>query len=327
VINKGLIGRLSAAGTVGPLVLKKVAETRIDGNYRLNDDDLSTYKLIAGILSADGRFQGTLGSAEVTGRAAIRNFEITSNRHAVELTGEYNTVVDGIKGNVTIQSATVRMLRSILLARGSVRGEKGKILSLDIDGGQARIEDLLHLFVKADRPALNGALKLQAHVVLPPKQEPFLKRVQLEGNFRIDGAEFTSPRTEEKLDELSARALGNGKPKGENVSKIVTAELKSDVKLEGGLATLSEAVFAVPGALTSGGGTFNVLDEKIDLRGKLAMRASLSRAAGGMKSVLLMPLDPFFKKDGAGAVLPIRILGTYSHPAFRLSLTKSRYGN
>ena len=105
-------------------------------------------------------------------------------------------------------------------------------------------------------------------------------------------------------------------------SEAVAAKLKSDVKLQSGIATLSEALVAVPGAVASGGGTYNLLNESIDLHGRLAMRATLSKAAGGIKSVILMPLDPFFKKDGAGALLPIRVTGTYSHPAFKVSLTK-----
>jgi hypothetical protein len=40
----------------------------------------------------------------------------------------------------------------------------------------------------------------------------------------------------------------------------------------------------------------------------------------GWKSLLLKAVDPFFKKDGAGAVLPIKITGTKSDPHFGLNL-------
>jgi hypothetical protein len=231
-------------------------------------------------------------------------------------------LVNGIKGDVTIQSIEAHFLRSILTAHGDISGKGGKTLSLDIDGSRTRIEDVLRLFVKADPPPLNGGLSLHAHVVLPPKHERFLRKVQLQGEFAIDGAQFTKQTTEEKLEGLSARALGKKKAKTGGDSEPVTAELKSGVKLQNGIATLSEAAFAVPGAVARGAGTYNLLNEAIDLHGKLAMRATLSKAAGGFKSVLLMPLDPFFKKDGAGAVLPVRISGTYSQPVFRVSLTK-----
>jgi hypothetical protein len=54
------------------------------------------------------------------------------------------------------------------------------------------------------------------------------------------------------------------------------------------------------------------------------MDASLSKAAGGFKSVLLLPLDPFFKRAHAGAVIPIHIGGMYPHPTFRVSLRNGK---
>ncbi len=36
------------------------------------------------------------------------------------------------------------------------------------------------------------------------------------------------------------------------------------------------------------------------------------------KSILLKPVDPFFKKDGAGAEIPVKISGTRSAPKFGL---------
>jgi hypothetical protein len=322
MLNRKLVGQIGAIGSVGPLTLGRIAETRISGDYHIRDRDLSTYKVVAGTLSADGRFNGTLGRAEVAGRSEIPNFSVTTSRHSLGLAAEYKTIVDAIKGDVAVQSAEAHFLSSILIAHGSITGHHGKTLSLDIDGRHARVEDLLRLFVKADRPPLDGALTMHAHVVLPPKHEPFLRRVQLDGNFAINGAEFTKRMTQGKLDELSGRASGKKKAKVGRGSDAVAAELKSDVKLQAGIAMLSETHFSVPGAAATGTGTYNLLNESIDLRGKLAMRTTLSKAAGGVKSLVLMPLDPFFKRSGAGAVLPLRITGTYSHPVFKVLLTK-----
>ena len=52
---------------------------------------------------------------------------------------------------------------------------------------------------------------MHAHVVFPPKRKPFLRRVQLQGDFTINGAEFTKRTTQEQLNELSARARGTEK--------------------------------------------------------------------------------------------------------------------
>jgi hypothetical protein len=69
-------------------------------------------------------------------------------------------------------------------------------------------------------------------------------------------------------------------------------------------------------------GTYNLLNEAVDLSGTLAMQASLSKAAGGFKSILLLPLDPLYKKGSAGAVVSVGMTGTYDHPHFHISLKK-----
>jgi hypothetical protein len=318
--NRDLIGDLKAAGNIGPLRLRRIAETNVSGNFQLRNTDLSTHKVIAGILSADGQFSGTLGRAKVAGRADIPDFEVTRSRHSVKLTAEYNVLVNGTTGDITMESTEAQFLGSTLTARGSIAGPGDKTISLDLDGRQARVEDVLRLFVKADQPPLDGELTLHAHVVLPPRQEPFLKKVELEGDFAIVDGAFTRSATEEKIAELSARARSDRRAKSKAAHPPVSVEIKSQVRLQEGIATLSQAFFSVPGAVTKGGGTYNLSNEAIDLNGKLAMDATVSKAAGGIRSILLLPVDPFFKKDGAGAVLPVHMRGTYSLPIFKVSL-------
>jgi hypothetical protein len=97
-----------------------------------------------------------------------------------------------------------------------------------------------------------------------------------------------------------------------------------NVRLRAAIATVSHAVFAVPGAVARAGGTYDLLTKAIDLRGDLAMHASLSKAVGGLKSIFLIPLNPFFRQSRAGAVVRVRITGTYSHPVFKVSLTRPK---
>jgi hypothetical protein len=48
-------------------------------------------------------------------------------------------------------------------------------------------------------------------------------------------------------------------------------------------------------------------------------KAELSQmVASKWKSILLKPLDPFFKKHGAGAEIPVRISGANGKPRFGL---------
>lgn len=316
-------GELRVSGVVGPLMLGEAGQTQISGSFRLLDADLGSYKVIGGNLSATGRFNGRLGRAEIVGHAEIPNFEVTSSHHSLGLTTEYRAVVNGTDGDVTVESAQAHFLGTSLSARGSISGKKGKTVSLDFDSSEARIEDLLRLFVTANDPPLHGPIALRAHVVLPPTHQSFIRRVRLDGDFTITDAEFTNAATQEKADELSARARGSKEEIKRKTPEHVAEDLKGNVSLRDTIATVSTALFVVPGAIARGAGTYNVMTEAINLRGDLAMHASLSRAAGGgIKSILLVPLDPFFKKNGSGAVLPVRIGGTYSHPIFKVSLTR-----
>ncbi|MBV9612074.1 MAG: hypothetical protein JO091_06360 [Acidobacteriaceae bacterium] len=314
-------GELNVSGVVGPLALGHVGESPLSASFRLTHADLGSFKLIAGDLSAKGRLEGRLASAQVAGAVEIPNFGVTRSRHSLGLTAEYRAVVNGINGDVVLKSAQAHFLQTTVMAQGAISGEPTKTASLDLESSAGRIQDVLRLFVTADRPPLNGALAFRAHVTLPTGNRPFIKRVQLDGDFTISGAGFTSAPRQQKVDELSARARGEaGQLKSSTGPKRVAEDLMGTLKLRDGIASVPAALFAVPGAVVRGGGTYNVITEAIDLRGDLAMHASLSKAVGGFKSVLLVPLDPIFKKHGAGAVLPVRIGGTYSHPVFKLSL-------
>jgi hypothetical protein len=59
----------------------------------------------------------------------------------------------------------------------------------------------------------------------------------------------------------------------------------------------------------------------------LRMQAKLSQTMTGFKSWLLKPVDPFFSKGGAGAVLPIKITGTRQNPSFGLELRRKKEGD
>ena len=52
----------------------------------------------------------------------------------------------------------------------------------------------------------------------------------------------------------------------------------------------------------------------------MKLQAKLSQTVTGAKSFFLKAFDPFFKKDGAGAELPITITGTREKPVFGVSV-------
>lgn len=318
---------LSVNGTVGPFQTGKLGQTPLSGNFQMSHADLHTYKPIAGVMQSSGSFHGTLGRLEMRGNVLIPDFEIVSSHHAVGLSAEFQSIVNGLTGNVSIEHAATHFLDTTLLARGSIDsqpGQSGKTVSLALTSEQARVQDLLRLFVTANRPPLYGAIVLHAHVVLPPGHETFIRRVRLTGDFDITEAQFSRASTQQDVNKLSERASKIRKPAESADSTPVFSNLKANANLRGGTAFLSNASFRVPDAVARGEGSYNIVTETIDLHGTLAMQASLSQAAGGMKSILLLPLDPLYRKKYAGAVLPFRVTGTYAHPQFHISLTGKR---
>ena len=91
-----------------------------------------------------------------------------------------------------------------------------------------------------------------------------------------------------------------------------------------GTLSLAALKFRIPGAAVHLDGTYGLRSEVLEFDGTLRMQATISEAAGGgMRSVLLKIVDPFFKKKGAGTVLPIKVRGTREHPKFGLDVVKA----
>ena len=103
--------------------------------------------------------------------------------------------------------------------------------------------------------------------------------------------------------------------------ETVLSALKGHVVLKNGTAHFSNLGFSVPGAYAQFNGTYNLVSEQIDLHGTLTTDSRLSNTTHGAKALMLKVLDPFFKKrHQTGYVAPVKITGTYTHPAFGLDL-------
>ena len=322
-------GELKTSGTFGPFSSTNRGRTPIAGSFQLSGASLGQYHGLGGSLNGKGNFRGPIESIRVRGAVDVSNFEVNHNGHSVQLRADYQAAINGLSGDVVLESIEADFLRTHLSVAGAIQsraGERGKTVSLDFAGEQARIEDLLRLFTKADHPALNGPIALRAHVELPPGQERFLRRLRLNGAFGIDDAHWTRARTQTKINELSARARGDKKEVEDRDSQLerVVSDLKGAVSLHGGVAALSRVSFRVPGATATGGGTYNVITRQVDLRGTVSMVADVSEAASGLKSILLKPFDRLFRGDKKhkGATLPVSITGEYPHPRYRVGLRR-----
>jgi hypothetical protein len=141
-----------------------------------------------------------------------------------------------------------------------------------------------------------------------------MQKVELQGDFGIDAARVTNPGTQANLEALSERA--EGEP--DEVPERVVSDLKGHVVLRQGVATFSNLSFSVPGAVARLQGTYSLLTHRINLRGKVLMKANLSKATSGVKSFLLKVINPFLKKNHhGGAIVPITVTGIYPHPVYK----------
>lgn len=105
-------------------------------------------------------------------------------------------------------------------------------------------------------------------------------------------------------------------------AETVLTDLEGQVTLEQGIAKFSNLTFGVPGAKARVDGIYNLLNEKIDMHGRMRVDTKISKTTTGFKSFLLKAIDPIFKKKKKGEVVPIHITGTYEHPQYGLDLTQ-----
>lgn len=319
-------GEVRSSGNVGPWNSGESGSTPVSGTYSLKNADLGVFNGIEGSLASDGTFHGPLRHIDVDGTSLMPNFALRRSEHPIRLSSRFHAVVNGTDGDTTFERAAVKFQRTDIAAHGEVAGiagTPGKTVAVDMTVADGRIQDLLRFFLKSPKAPMTGAISLHARAIVPPRDEKFLKKLQLVGDFGVGGAVFTKPQTQGKIDVLSERARGE---KDEGDAESVISNLKGHVVLRDGIAQLSNVSFNVPGAVARLQGSYGLLSEAVNLHGTLTMEATVSEANKGVKSFLLKAVNPFFKKKGsnAGAVVPIKITGTYSHPSFGLALGEKR---
>jgi hypothetical protein len=87
-----------------------------------------------------------------------------------------------------------------------------------------------------------------------------------------------------------------------------------------GVVRLPRLGFRVSGAEVRLGGQYTLRSAGLAFNGHLRLTAPLSKTVTGFRSWLLKPVDPFFRKNGAGAEVPIKLGGTAQKPSFGIDL-------
>jgi hypothetical protein len=322
LVNATPKGDIHANGTFGPWNNDSPGDSTVTGRYTFDHADLNTIKGIGGILSSVGEFTGQLNDIVVDGTTETADFSLDTANHAMSLHTKFHAIVDGTNGDTYLQPVDARLGESDFSCNGAVINVKGKghIIDLDVTVPNGRIQDFLQLGVKTTPVVMTARLAMKTKLHIPPGKESVTRKIGLKGGFTLRQIHFTNPDVEDKVDMLSLRAQGNpkeAKPGAEDVhSQMVGEFVLGDGKL-----SFSKLNYTLPGATVALTGEYTLDGDRFEFAGKVRTDAKVSQmVASKWKSILLKPVDPFFKKNGAGAEIPVKISGTRSAPKFGLDL-------
>jgi hypothetical protein len=309
-------GQVYSRGTFGPWNRDDPTLTPMTGAYTLADADLNTINGLAGKTASTGTFKGVLTDIHATGQSDTPNFSIDLGGKPVPLSTTFEVTVDGTDGTTELNRVEARLGGTTILITGmltNLPGPKNHDVDLDAEIKDGRLEDVMRLAFDTPKPIATGTVSLSALLKLPPGEGRAQRRLAASGTVRLKGAHFTDPTVNAKVVELSRR--GQGK-KADDPMGNVTADFNGAFSLAAGVVTLSKTEVRVPGAVIQIAGTYHLGTEEVDFEGQALLDASLSSAVGGFKSIFLKPFNPLFRKNGSGAVVPIRITGTRPSPQF-----------
>ncbi len=325
--NPRPVGTIHTKGVFGPWQVTDPGESPIAGDYRFDDANLGDFKGIAGTLSSNGNYVGTLRDLNVDGQTDTPDFSLTHFGNTMDLKTQFHAIVDGTNGDTRLDPVNAVLGHSHITARGQVvrafaRDDRDSLhsighdidLKIEIDNG--RIEDFLHLASHEATPLLTGDVTVRSSFRIPPGKEPVHERMAMDGNFVLDHAEFSSTKVQDRIEELSLRGQGRPHDAKSPDHDSVQSDMQSDFQIGHGVITLPNLVFTVPGADIDLKGTYKLDGGLLGFTGVAKMQATVSKMVGGWKGLLLKPADRFFKKDGAGTEVPIHINGTYKNPEF-----------
>lgn len=313
-------GEIESQGHFGPWRSDELSLTPVSGQYTFRNADLSVFKGIAGTLLSRGQYKGVLDHIAVQGWTDTPNFSVGISGQPVHLTTVFAAVVDGTDGNTYLQPVKALFLNSTVVATGKVEGragKQGKTIFLQVSSTDARVQDLMRLAMKGRTPPLVGAVRLHSLFELPPGSKDIVDRLLLRGDFSLQNARFTNPTVQHKVETLSRRGRG---VQSTDDPASVTSNFAGQFRLRSAQMSFPYLSFGVPGGEVRLHGDYGLRSEQLDFRGELRLQARLSQTTHGIKSLLLKPVDPFFRKKGAGTVLPIKVQGERSNPHFGLDL-------
>ena len=325
LINPKPVGAVHATGHFGPWHTDDPRSTSVDGDYTFTNADLNTIKGIGGTLASTGKFDGRLDHITVDGTTTTPNFSLDISDHPMPLETTFHAYVDATNGDTTLAPVNATLGHSHFTAQGTVINIHGKghdiNLTVNMPGG--RIEDLLELGMKSQPPIMHGVVTLNAKLRIPPGDVRVVQKLQLAGNVHIQSVEFTNPKLQDRIDDLSLRAQGHprdSKAAGSDLKPEVASQMTVDFTLGNALLLVPSLHYQVPGGNAQMHGAYLVNGAAFQFVGRISTDAMASQMFTGWKSALLTPFDPFFRKHGHGLDLPIAIGGVKNDVHFGLAM-------
>ncbi|MGA7340577.1 MAG: AsmA-like C-terminal region-containing protein [Terracidiphilus sp.] len=338
------VGTILTSGNFGPWKVEDPGESAIAGKYDFEHANLGDFKGIAGMLNSTGNYQGTLRDLTVDGETDTPDFRLTHFGAPMALHTQFHALVDGTNGDTRLEPVAATLGQSHFTAQGQIVGvplegnskdgegkpqtaaqSKGHLISLVVDVAGGRMEDFLRLVSKSGTPLLTGTLTLKTSLDIPPGNQPLEDRIRLKGTFSLEDAQFTDAKIQDRIAGLSLRGQGRPKDTKNSDDKAeVRSTMQSDFEMAGGVVTLPDLVYTMPGTDIEMNGTYGVEQGALNFSGTAKMQATVSQMIGGWKGLLLKPADRLFKKDGAGTEVPIHIDGTRQDPHFSVDFDRMK---
>jgi hypothetical protein len=331
-------GAIHTAGTFGPWERDDPGASPMQGSYEFKDADLSTIKDIAGTLQSTGTYAGVLGALNVNGTADVPDFRLTKYGDALPLKTSFKARVDGTNGDTWLDQVDAALGTAQFVTSGKVVrvrvDENGKpaagsagpalqhaghIIDLLVNVAGTPVGDFLRLVSHAPKPILTGEVFTKATLHIPPGSQPVPQRIKLDGTFQLQDVRFTDAKLQQRLEDLSQRGLGHPGAAKKSDPADLRSQMQGDFHLAHAVITLPNLDYSVPGCEIRLQGTY-ALSGALHFDGDARMQATVSQMVGGWKGFLLKPTDRFFKKDGAGALIPVKIRGTRRAPDFGIDI-------
>ncbi|MGO9940366.1 MAG: AsmA-like C-terminal region-containing protein [Terracidiphilus sp.] len=315
-------GNIRTSGTFGPLDTESPGDSNVNGKYVFDQADLSTIRGIGGILHSVGTFDGQLSRIDARGSTDTPDFSLDTANRPMPLSTTFSATIDGMTGDTYLNKVDAKLAESTFSCKGWIVNEKGKghTIDLDVDVPAGRIEDFLELAVKTTPPVISGVIQSKTNLHIGPGTESVSQKLDMRGEFTVRDIHFTNPSVEDKVDRMSLRAKGDpqeAKPGAPDVQSTMAGHFE----MNDGRLNIPDLDYDLPGATVHLSGVYTLDGKQFDFTGKVRTKADLSHmVASKWKSILLKPIDPWFRKHGAGAEIPVKISGTGGTPHFGLNL-------